>query len=82
MKTASGICDSFLIDTYRLMTTGKFSPGAITFKGRKKIEIIRWDDKMFETQNEADDFVRAHFSRLGIPEAENEGEIFRMHPKR
>lgn len=74
------VCDSFLLDTYRVTTTGKFSPGAITFKGRKKIEVLRWDD-MFDTQAEADEFVRAHFREKGLSEAENEGEIFRMHPK-
>lgn len=80
MKT-DVVCDSYLIDTYRLMTTGKFSPGAITFKGRKKIEVLRWDE-MLDTQQEADEFVRAHFCEIGLPEAENEGEIFRMNPKR
>jgi hypothetical protein len=76
------VCDSYLIDTYKLMTTGMFFPGAITFKGRKKIEAIRWDDHEFQTQQEADNFVREHFLKLGIPEAGNEDEIFRHNPKR
>jgi hypothetical protein len=82
MKQASDIiCDSYLIDTYKLMTTGKFLPAAITFKGRKKIDIMRWEEHSFDTKEEADNFVREHFRESGIPEAENEGEIFNKNPK-
>lgn len=82
MKSDAVLCDNYLIDTYKRAESGTFVPGAITFKGRKKIEAIRWDDKEFPSQDEADAFVRAHFEELGISEAENEGEIFRQHPKR
>ena len=82
MKPGSDVvCDSYLIDTYKLMTTGKFLPAAITFKGRKKIDIMRWEDRPFDTKEEADSFVRDHFKESGIPEAENEGEIFTKNPK-
>ena len=70
-------CDAFLIDTIKVVDTGKFIPGAIMFCGRKKLEVIQWKEHQCDTQQEADAFVRAHFEALGIKEAGNEGELRR-----
>jgi hypothetical protein len=70
-------CDAFLIDTIKVVDTGKFIPGAITFCGRKKLAVLQWKEHLFDTQEKADTFVREHFQRLGIKEAGNEGELRR-----
>ena len=70
-------CDAYLIDTIKLVDQGKYKPCAIMFCGRKKLGIIQWNDNLCDTQEEADAFVRAHFEKLGIKEAGNEGELRR-----
>jgi hypothetical protein len=66
--------DSYIIDTYRIAGANVFKPGAITFKGRKKIEALRWQQKRFKTQQEADDFVREQFQGSSVIEKNYEGE--------
>jgi hypothetical protein len=66
--------DSYIIDTYRIAGENVYKPGAITFKGRKKIEAMRWQQKRFKTQQEADDFVRAQFRGSPVIEKHYEGE--------
>ncbi len=73
-------CDAYILDTCKISATGKYLPGAITFRGRKKIEAMSWKDKQFDSQHEADEFVRAHFRGINLPEAVNEGEIASRHP--
>ncbi len=74
--------DAYILDTCKLPATGKYVPGAIKFKGRKKIEILQWKDNMFDTQEEADKFVKDHFLQLGFAEPTNEMEIFKHHAAR
>ena len=66
---------SFVLDTCKLVDRGVYKAGAILFKGRKKIDLIQWNDKTFENKYEADAFARQHFQGLGIREAVNEGEL-------
>jgi len=66
-----------MLDTFKNGASGLFQPGAITFQGRKKIDFLRWQDKSFSTQQEADDFVRAQFKDRGLTEVSNEGELRR-----
>ncbi|MDD4319624.1 MAG: hypothetical protein PHW10_04865 [Candidatus Peribacteraceae bacterium] len=68
-------CDAFILDTCKIVGTGTYRPGAITFAGRRKRETMQWKDCEFRTQGEADAFVRRHFERRGIREAENEGVL-------
>ena len=72
MQSPTIVCDAFIMDTYRCAQ--KFFAGAITYRRRKKIQALRWKQE-FETQEEANSFVRDHFRKLAIPEAENEGVL-------
>jgi hypothetical protein len=74
--------DSYVLDTCKLTMTGKFVAGAITFKGRKKIEVIQWKRRRFSSQREADDFVKAHFTRLGFPGPTSEIELYKLYSNR
>lgn len=69
------VCNAYIIDTCRLAASGKYVPGAITFKGKKKCEILQWREHAYKTQREADEFVRRHFEDKGLQEAGHEGEI-------
>ena len=69
------VCDSYIIDTYHQVDTGKYCPGAIMYSGRRKLETRQWKEQAFDTQREADDFVREHLAALNIHEARNEGEL-------
>ncbi|MDB4978433.1 MAG: hypothetical protein JWM56_619 [Candidatus Peribacteria bacterium] len=80
MKSPVVEYDSYLIDTCKVVRTGKFVPGAIKYKGRKKIEVVQWKDKTFDTQEEANAFVKEHFMELGIAQPSHEWEIFKMTP--
>jgi hypothetical protein len=83
MKKSDSIYDSYVLDTCKLASSGKYLPGAIiTFKGRKRIEIIQWKKQMFDSQDEADAFVKEHFQQLGFAEPTNEIEIYNHYPAR
>ena len=75
MARASKEPDAYIIDTCKLPEKGTYIPGAITFCGRKKMEILQWKDHEFSTQEEADAFVRTHFAASGLTEAGNEGDL-------
>ncbi len=66
-----------MIDTYRQASTGLYLAGAITFRGRKKVEVVQWKKRTFDTQSSADDFVRSHFRASGLHEAASESELSR-----
>lgn len=66
--------DSYIIDTYKTVGANTYTPGAITFKGRKKVEALRWKQKRFKTQEEADDYVRKQFRGSAVIEKHYEGE--------
>lgn len=69
------ITDAYIIDTCKLSGNGTYIPGAITYSGRRKMEAIQWKDRAFARKEDANTFVREHFSKLNIPEAGNEGEL-------
>jgi hypothetical protein len=75
-------CNAYVLDTCKISSTGKYVPGAITFRGRKKVEVFQWKGQTFDTQDEADEFVRRHFENLGFGEPTNEMELFRQYPSR
>ncbi len=75
MKNSAIECDSFVLDTYWRADTGSFHPGAITFRGRKKVDVVQWRDKSFTSQEGADSFVRSYFARREISEAPSEGVL-------
>lgn len=61
-------CDAFLMDTYRSVSDQSYHPGAITFKKRKTVEVLQWEES-FESQHEADMFVRDQLAgKHGIKE--------------
>jgi len=68
-------CDAYIIDTIKML--GKFVPGAITYAGRKRIQTIQWKENGYDSQEEADEFVRRQFISRGLAEANNEGELRR-----
>ncbi|HVW67091.1 MAG TPA: hypothetical protein VHA78_05195 [Candidatus Peribacteraceae bacterium] len=70
MNTTEQTCDSYVIDTYKSVETGTYIPGAITYCGKKKLEVLHWKDQECESQDEADAFVHRHFHALDIAEAE------------
>lgn len=70
-------CDSYIIDTIKIMDTGMYIPGAVTFKGRKRMDVLQWKDHPFETQLQADAFVRDHFEKHNIAEVRNEEDLKR-----
>jgi hypothetical protein len=78
MKRATIQSDAYILDTYK--SGGMYHAGAITFHGRRKLETLRWDDKSFKSEQEANAFVRSHFSPLGLTEAVNEGELAGSRP--
>lgn len=80
MKKQPVVYDAYILDTCKVMSSGKFVAGAITFKGRKRIEIKQWK-QMFSTQQEADQFVIEHFEKEGFTSPTNEIEIYRLNPK-
>lgn len=67
--------NAYIIDTYKQVDRGTYCPGAITFYGKKKLEVIHWSKKACRSEQEANTVVRDHFHQLGIPEAENEGAL-------
>ena len=67
--------ETFILDTYKLGGKSVFFAGAILFKGRKKIDILRWHERKFPSQNDADEFVRQHFRGTAVVEMLNEGEL-------
>jgi|GEM_PF-2011630 len=80
MKKKSQECTSYIIDTYKSVSSGKYLPGAIVFKGKKKMETLQWKDMEFPSQEDADQFVRSHFVARGLSELRNEGELFKYRP--
>lgn len=76
-KTTAPAFDSYLLDTCKIVATGEYRPGAITYRGRKKIEVVQWKDKAFPTQHEADMFVQQHFVKKGIEAPTEEAVLFR-----
>jgi hypothetical protein len=77
MKRSEIQADAYIIDTYKSGDT--YHAGAITFYGRRKLETIRWDES-FGSQEEADLFVRKHFDKIGLSEADNEGALAGSRP--
>ena len=65
--------DAYILDTYR-GSGGKYSPGAVTYCGRKRMDMLRWDQQ-FSTQEEADAFVRQELAESHMTEVLNEGEL-------
>jgi hypothetical protein len=83
MKKEPVVYDSYILDTCKIASSGKYVAGAITFKGRKRIEILQWKQQMFDSQTEADAFVKRHFEELGFfAEPTNEIDIYRLNPSR
>jgi hypothetical protein len=74
--------DSYIIDTYKKPDTGTYLASAITFHGKRRMEVIQWGHRQFHTQQEADNFVRQHFVPLGLREVENEGAFYPINPLR
>ncbi len=68
--------DAYIIDTCRVVGTGKFIPGAIIYKGRKKVDVKQWK-KAFDTQEEANAFVKKYFQKDGIAEPKTDAEIWK-----
>lgn len=77
MPTATQEISSYMIDTYKQASSGRYLAGAITFKGKKKADVIQWKERTFASQNEADAFVRQYFSRSGLTETTSESDLFR-----
>jgi hypothetical protein len=75
MRTKIPVTESFVIDTYKVVDEGKFYTGVLIFKGKKKIDSIQWKEHSFATQEEADEFARAHCLKMGLSEAVNEGDV-------
>lgn len=75
MKARVNDKESFIIDTYKLSDKGVYLAGAILFKGRKKIDVLRWHQQKFYSQQAADSFVRDHFRGTVVAEMANEGEL-------
>jgi hypothetical protein len=82
MKKTPVPYDSYVLDTCKISSVGKYIPGAITFKGRKRIEILQWKQHMCNSQQEADAFVIGHFQQLGFQQPTNEIEIYNHFPAR
>lgn len=80
MTQAKPAYDAYILDTCRVVSHNKYLPGAITYRGRKKIESISWKDVLFDTQREADKFVCQHFAQLGIPHPTDLDTIFHVAP--
>ena len=80
MTKKETVHDTYILDTYKQVESGKYSAGAVTFHGRRKTEAIRWSDKEFNTEEEANMFVRNHFKSIGLDEAANEGELAGAKP--
>lgn len=80
MKTAPAPVNSYIIDTYK-SSTGKFCAGAITFAKRKKMDVIHWTQRQFDTLDAANNFVRSQFRKDGLTEMENEGELFKANAR-
>ncbi|MFA6039291.1 MAG: hypothetical protein WCV62_01005 [Candidatus Peribacteraceae bacterium] len=68
------VSDCYLLDTYRT-GNGTYSPGAITFCGRKRMEVLRWKEAEFETEEEANAYVRRKLAGSDMRELGNEGEL-------
>ncbi|MEK7218094.1 MAG: hypothetical protein AAB728_01370 [Patescibacteria group bacterium] len=66
--------DCYILDTYRT-GNGTYSPGAITFSGRKRMDVLRWREAAFETEEEANAYVRRKLATSDMRELENEGEL-------
>ncbi len=64
---------SFVVDTYKAGDSGKFVAAAIEFLGKRRVRALRWKDKQFPSQLEADQYVRKQFSKQGISEMESIG---------
>lgn len=77
----SQLPECYILDTCKLVREGIYLPGAVLFRGRKKIDAMSWKAKSFRTQAEADAFVRRHFAKVGMKEAQHEEEIARMNPR-
>ncbi len=67
--------DCYILDTYRSSDSGKFHPGAITFASRRRMDTLRWPEQAFDTQEDANDFVRRQLARSPMREISNEGEL-------
>ena len=80
VKPAKAEYDKYVLDTCRVMSNGKYLPGAITYRGRKKIQSLSWKGHLFDTQTEADAFVQKHFVQLGIPCPTDLSTLFRDAP--
>ena len=80
LKSEKAEYDKYVLDTCRVMSNGKYLPGAITYRGRKKIQSLSWKGHLFDTQREADTFVCKHFTQLGIQQPTDLATLFRDAP--
>ncbi len=71
------ILDSYVIDTYKIVSSGKFVPGAITYAGRKKADVLYWKQHPCETNEEANTFVRQNLEKQGLREMGQDQDIKR-----
>ncbi len=72
--------DAYILDTCKVVATGKFLPGAIVYKGRKKVEVRQWKKKEFDSEKEANEFVIRHFTKEGIAQPKTDADIWRANP--
>lgn len=59
---------AFQVDTYRVPESGKYVAAAVKFLGKRRVGALHWKEREFDTNYEADRFVRDHFAALGIQE--------------
>jgi hypothetical protein len=67
--------DGFIIDTCKNVQMKKYVPGAIVYAGRKQMETKQWKEQMFDSQEEADDFVRTQLAASDMKEMGHVGEL-------
>lgn len=75
--TASTDVEAYILDICKLVSSGAYQPGAITFNRRgKKLEALQWEEH-FPTLAAAADFVRGQLAGRRLREAAHEGEVRR-----
>lgn len=72
--------DAYIIDTCQITHKGessavrRFIPGAMVYAGRRLMETKQWKDHQYETQEEADAFVRNQLANE-LREMANVGDL-------